>query len=148
MSRDPHVAILGGGMAGLMCALGLAERGIRSTVFDTGKHGLGGRMATREVEVAGKLRLFDHAAQFFTVTDSRFQSHVDRWLKEGALRVWDEGRIGTLQAGGAFSELSSGGGGGGGGGSEARRLVSPNGMRAFCEHVIADKVRATTIHII
>ncbi|CAI6000095.1 unnamed protein product [Closterium sp. NIES-65] len=142
MSRDPHVAILGGGMAGLMCALGLAERGIRSTVFDTGKHGLGGRMATREVEVAGKLRLFDHAAQFFTVTDSRFQSYVDRWLKEGALRVWEEGRIGTLQAGGAFSELPTlGGGGSSGGGEEARRLISPCGMRAFCEHVIADKVR-------
>ncbi|CAI6006910.1 unnamed protein product [Closterium sp. NIES-64] len=328
MSRDPHVAILGGGMAGLMCALGLAERGIRSTVFDTGgsgpaagvhssskgivlreqgcahpaamppassalpfssllssthlctplsfhidpippspfspslssssrafslsspcllplrqgKHGLGGRMATREVEVAGKLRLFDHAAQFFTVTDSRFQSYVDRcadsdrsdiqsfadrsaafkigrygfevdgwaasslglavsgwqsraevlfsaavhvlrwpcccfpacdsftasitqphstslhptpphstalhptpprttrWLKEGALRVWEEGRIGTLQAGGAFSELPTlGGGGSSGGGEEARRLISPCGMRAFCEHVIADK---------
>ncbi|CAI5487763.1 unnamed protein product [Closterium sp. Naga37s-1] len=95
----------------------------------------GGRMATREVEVAGKLRLFDHAVQFFTVTDSRFQSHVDRWavsnrssiqssvdrwLKEGALRVWEEGRIATLQAGGAFSELPSGSSGGGG---EARRLV-------------------------
>ncbi|CAI5458444.1 unnamed protein product [Closterium sp. Yama58-4] len=150
MSRDPHVAILGGGMAGLMCALGLAERGIRSTVFDTGKHGLGGRMATREVEVAGKLRLFDHAAQFFTVTDDRFQSYVDRWLKEGALRVWDEGRIGTLQAGGAFSPLlsgGSGGGGGGGGGGEARRLVSPNGMRAFCEHVIADKVKEGVVGV-
>ncbi|CAI5461237.1 unnamed protein product [Closterium sp. Yama58-4] len=143
MSRDPHVAILGGGMAGLMCALGLAERGIRSTVFDTGKHGLGGRMATREVEVAGKLRLFDHAAQFFTVTDDRFQSYVDRWLKEGALRVWEEGRIGTLQAGGAFSPLLGGGdSSSSSGGGEARRLVSPNGMRAFCEHVIADKVSA------
>ncbi|CAI7928929.1 unnamed protein product, partial [Closterium sp. NIES-54] len=154
MSRDPHVAILGGGMAGLMCALGLAERGIRSTVFDTvregfaggsvavqegGKHGLGGRMATREVEVAGKLHLLDHAAQFFTVTDSRFQSYVNRWLKEGALRVWEEGRIGTLQAGGAFSELPTPGGGGSNGGEEARRLISPRGMRAFCEHVIADK---------
>ncbi|CAI5505041.1 unnamed protein product [Closterium sp. Naga37s-1] len=148
MSRDPHVAILGGGMAGLMCALGLAERGIRSTVFDTGKHGLGGRMATREVEVAGKLRLFDHAAQFFTVTDSRFQSYVDRWLKEGALRVWEEGRIGTLQAGGAFSELPTlGGGGSSGGGEEARRLISPCGMRAFCEHVIADKVREGVVGV-
>ncbi|CAI5527147.1 unnamed protein product [Closterium sp. Naga37s-1] len=147
MSRDPHVAILGGGMAGLMCALGLAERGIRSTVFDTGKHGLGGRMATREVEVAGKLHLFDHAAQFFTVTDSHFQSYVNRWLKEDALRVWEEGRIGTLQAGGAFSELPTPGGGGSNGGEEARRLISPRGMRAFCEHVIADKVREGVVGV-
>ncbi|GJP68291.1 hypothetical protein CLOP_g25021 [Closterium sp. NIES-67] len=140
MSRDPHVAILGGGMAGLMCALGLAERGIRSTVFDTGKHGLGGRMATREVEVAGKQHLFDHAAQFFTATDARFQSHVDRWLKEGALRVWDEGHLGTLRAGGEFSELPGSEGG-------VRRFVSPNGMRGLCEHIMADKVRQGVVAV-
>ena len=35
MPSDPHVAIIGGGMSGLMCAIRLAEQGIRSTVFDT-----------------------------------------------------------------------------------------------------------------
>jgi len=35
MSKQPHVAILGGGMSGLVCALTLEELGIRSTVFDT-----------------------------------------------------------------------------------------------------------------
>ncbi|XP_034708333.1 renalase isoform X3 [Vitis riparia] len=32
---DPAVAIIGGGMAGLSCALYLEKRGVRSTVFDT-----------------------------------------------------------------------------------------------------------------
>lgn len=32
---DPLVAIIGGGMSGLMCALNLEKRGVRSTVFDT-----------------------------------------------------------------------------------------------------------------
>lgn len=35
VSDDPVVAIIGGGMAGLICALNLAKRGVRSTVFDT-----------------------------------------------------------------------------------------------------------------
>lgn len=32
---DPIVAIIGGGMAGLVCAQNLEKRGVRSTVFDT-----------------------------------------------------------------------------------------------------------------
>lgn len=32
---DPHVAIIGGGVSGLLCALSLEKHGIRSTVFDT-----------------------------------------------------------------------------------------------------------------
>ena len=35
VSDDPVVAIIGGGMAGLVCALNLEKRGVRSTVFDT-----------------------------------------------------------------------------------------------------------------
>jgi NADPH-dependent 2,4-dienoyl-CoA reductase/sulfur reductase-like enzyme len=35
VSDDPVVAIIGGGMAGLTCALNLEKRGVRSTVFDT-----------------------------------------------------------------------------------------------------------------
>lgn len=35
VSEDPQVAIIGGGMAGLVCALNLEARGVKSTVFDT-----------------------------------------------------------------------------------------------------------------
>ncbi|XP_040931071.1 uncharacterized protein [Gossypium hirsutum] len=35
ISADPHVGIIGGGMAGLLCALSLEKRGVKSTVFDT-----------------------------------------------------------------------------------------------------------------
>ena len=35
LSDDPLIAIIGGGMAGIMCALSLEKRGVRSTVFDT-----------------------------------------------------------------------------------------------------------------
>lgn len=35
VTHDPHVGIIGGGMAGLVCALSLEKRRIKSTVFDT-----------------------------------------------------------------------------------------------------------------
>lgn len=35
LSNDPVIGIIGGGIAGLICALYLEKRGIRSTVFDT-----------------------------------------------------------------------------------------------------------------
>jgi len=35
LSADPLVALIGGGISGLICALFLEKRGIRSTVFDT-----------------------------------------------------------------------------------------------------------------
>lgn len=35
VGKDPVVAIIGGGISGLVCASTLEERGIRSTVFDT-----------------------------------------------------------------------------------------------------------------
>ncbi|KAG2436952.1 hypothetical protein HXX76_006468 [Chlamydomonas incerta] len=147
LGPNPRVAIIGGGMSGLMCARELARLGIRSTVFDTGKHGVGGRMGTR---VSGEASLrsgtgttaastkaaaaqlgglvFDHAAQFFTVTDPSFQSVVDDWLATGLVRVWD-GPVGTLRAGGA----------GAGAGAFARlppsppRYVAVGGMRTLAE---------------
>ena len=66
-------------MSGLTCALYLEKRGIRSTVFDTGIHGLGGRMGTRMID--HQPLIFDHAAQFFTVTNPKFAELVDDWLK-------------------------------------------------------------------
>ncbi|CAN1765886.1 PSPTO_1126 [Linum perenne] len=99
VSGEPHVAIIGGGMAGLLCALGLERRGFKSTVFDTGIHGLGGRMGTRNIINASDDELvFDHAAQFFTVSDPLFGELVNGWLAKGLVREWS-GRIGEIEAG-------------------------------------------------
>ncbi|KAL4542059.1 hypothetical protein Ndes2526B_g06546 [Nannochloris sp. 'desiccata'] len=104
--RSPNVAIIGGGLSGLVCALQLAEKGIRSTVFDTGEHGVGGRLGTRSA-IGGSLRnpepttldprlVFDHAAQYFTGSDPRFVQMVESWVAEGAVREWEAGSVGTL----------------------------------------------------
>ncbi|CAM6124604.1 unnamed protein product [Calypogeia fissa] len=126
LSSTPHVAILGGGMSGLVCALTLEKHGIHSTVFDTGKHGLGGRMATRYVdEHNGERLVFDHAAQFFTATDPRFQNLVDRWMSEGFVKSWN-GNVGTLRAGGQYSELPL-----------ATRYIGTNGMRSLADAMLS-----------
>ncbi|KAH9659264.1 hypothetical protein KPL70_023791 [Citrus sinensis] len=86
VSSDPRVGIIGGGMAGLACALSWDKRGVKSTVFDTGNHGLGRRMGTRMI--GPQPLIFDHAAQFFTVNDSRFRELVDGWLERGLVQPW------------------------------------------------------------
>ncbi|KAH3886502.1 renalase-like [Dreissena polymorpha] len=100
---QPSVAIIGGGVAGLVCANRLQQLGIsQSTVFDTGKHGPGGRCSSRVVNIGGKLHVFDHSAQYFTVSDSRFAKIVSYLHRKGAVKQW-KGKIGKLSKG-SFEE--------------------------------------------
>ncbi|URE34966.1 fad dependent oxidoreductase [Musa troglodytarum] len=132
VARDPVVAIIGGGVAGLVCALTLEERGIRSTVFDTGIHGLGGRMATRIID--SRTFIFDHAAQFFTVSDLRFQKLVDRWLEKGLVREW-KGLLVELEAGGRASPVPY----------SASRYVGTKGMRSLMDSIISQSNMANIV---
>uniref|UniRef100_A0A2P2JQ75 Amine oxidase domain-containing protein n=2 Tax=Rhizophora mucronata TaxID=61149 RepID=A0A2P2JQ75_RHIMU len=121
---EPHVGIIGGGMAGLVCALSLEKRGVQSTVFDTGNHGLGGRMATRVIDPHPLI--FDHAAQFFTVSDPRFAGLVDDWLEKGLIRRW-LGAIGDLEVGGQFVPFPS----------SPPRYIGVNGMRPLADALLS-----------
>ncbi|XP_022999075.1 uncharacterized protein LOC111493564 [Cucurbita maxima] len=123
LSDDPLIAIIGGGMAGIMCALSLEKRGVRSTVFDTGVHGLGGRMGTRSL--GPEPLIFDHAAQFFTVTDSQFAQLVDGWLGAGLVKEW-KGAVGELELGGRFVPMSS-----------CLRYIGTNGMRPLADSLLS-----------
>ncbi|XP_057798326.1 uncharacterized protein LOC131014383 [Salvia miltiorrhiza] len=125
ISTDPVVGIIGGGMSGLLCALYLDKRGIKSTVFDTGIHGLGGRMGTRTVDP--EHLTFDHAAQFFTASDPNFVEMVDLWSKNGLVRQWD-GPIGELESGGRFSPLPP----------SPPRYIGVNGMRPLAESILSE----------
>ncbi|KAG4191077.1 hypothetical protein ERO13_A07G068900v2 [Gossypium hirsutum] len=125
VSADPHVGIIGGGMAGLLCALSLEKRGVKSTVFDTGMHGLGGRMGTRVIDP--QQLIFDHAAQFFTVSDSRFSKLVDYWLEKGLVREW-QGLVGQLELGGRFVPLPS----------SPPRFIGVNGMRPLADSLLSE----------
>ncbi|KAK9069411.1 hypothetical protein SSX86_011314 [Deinandra increscens subsp. villosa] len=122
VSDDPLVAIIGGGMSGLLCALQLEKRGVRSTVFDTGIHGLGGRMGTRSIDEM----VFDHAAQFFTVSNSAFCELVDEWSQKGFVRQ-SQGVIGELEAGGQFFPFLS----------SPPRYIAVNGMRTLADSLLS-----------
>ncbi len=79
--------IIGAGMAGLMAAQTLRERGYSIQLIERGRS-VGGRLATRRVGAGG---LADHGAQFFTVRSDTLQTWVDRWLAQDLVYVWGEG---------------------------------------------------------
>jgi predicted NAD/FAD-dependent oxidoreductase len=89
MSTNLHhtdVLIVGAGIAGLMAAHALRERGLRVTLLDKGRS-VGGRLATRRIG-DGKA---DHGAQFFTVRTPEFQKWVSRWLAADLIYQWSNG---------------------------------------------------------
>lgn len=89
----PTVAVIGAGLAGLICARTLADHRFSVQVFEKAR-GPGGRMATRRM---GELA-FDHGAQYFTARDPRFARYVESWRSDGIVGEW-QGRLGTLRAG-------------------------------------------------
>ena len=89
------VAIVGGGIAGLVCANRVKQLGMRAVCFDTGKRACGGRCSSREIEVGGSSHLCDHSAQYFTVSDKRFELVVRSWLQKGVCKEWT-GDVGTI----------------------------------------------------
>ena len=93
MSAGDHkrVIVVGAGLAGLTAARVMSDAGCDVTIFDKGR-GLGGRMATRRIEVPGRgVAKFDHGAQFFTVRDARFGHMVGQWLRDDVVREWCRG---------------------------------------------------------
>jgi len=77
---------VGAGMAGLMAARELAERGWNIAVVDKGR-GVGGRMATRRWDNA----VFDHGAQFLTAHEPAFAACMDSWMAAGVVKRWTRG---------------------------------------------------------
>lgn len=84
MTDRQNAAVVGAGMAGLACALGLAGAGVAVTVFDKGTRP-GGRMATRRT---GTAHQFNHGAQFATARDPDFLTVVERLIDSGDMAAW------------------------------------------------------------
>ncbi|WP_347548296.1 FAD-dependent oxidoreductase [Pseudalkalibacillus hwajinpoensis] len=81
--RTVDIAIVGGGIAGILAARKLRENGRDVLVLDKSKS-VGGRLATRRID-AGRA---DHGAQFFTVRTEMFQQLVDEWEEHGWVTRW------------------------------------------------------------
>ena len=81
---DTH--IIGAGLAGLVAAKQLADRGQQVRVVDKGRS-VGGRLATRRMGAA----VLDHGAQFFTARSDDFNAAVADWIGAGVVEEWCRG---------------------------------------------------------
>ncbi|XP_021619669.1 renalase isoform X4 [Manihot esculenta] len=81
-------------------------------------------MGTRKIDP--QPLIFDHAAQFFTVSDPRFAELVDNWLENGLIRQW-QGTIGELEVGGQFVPLPS----------LPPKYIGINGMRPLADALLS-----------
>lgn len=88
-----RVAVVGAGIAGLACARRLVASGHDVKIFDKGR-GVGGRAATRRIQVGESDLRFDHGAQHFTARDLAFRSEVDRLVAAGAVARYPNSIIG------------------------------------------------------
>ena len=84
-----HIAVVGGGMAGIACARTLLQAGHRVTLFEKSR-GFGGRMSTRRTEFGG----FDHGAQYFTARDARFAKAL--LTAQDVVRTWSVSTVRVL----------------------------------------------------
>lgn len=87
-------------------------------------------MGTRVIEP--QQLIFDHAAQFFTVSDARFAEIVNDWREKGLVREW-QGTIGELEAGGQFAPLPS----------SPPRYIGVNGMRPLADSLLSEVTLVT-----
>ena len=124
MGYVPKIAVVGGGVSGLVLAQELSSRGLHATVFDTGEHACGGRASTREVtDDRGRHFSFDHSTQYFTATPgSRFAAMAASWVDRGLITPWPRGRVGVLDAG-AFAPFED----------DVDRYVGVGGLRPLAD---------------
>lgn len=73
--------------------------------------------------------IFDHAAQFFTVSDPEFAGMVNLWAKKGLIGEW-QGTFGDLEAGGHFTPLPN----------SPPRYIGVNGMRPLADAILSEVV--------
>lgn len=88
-----HIAIIGAGLSGLVCARALVAQGHTVVVYEKNA-AVGGRTGTQHTELGG----FDHGAQYFTARSDAFKAHVVEWRKSGWIKPW-EGKLVALEDG-------------------------------------------------
>jgi predicted NAD/FAD-dependent oxidoreductase len=82
-----RIAIVGAGLAGLVCAERLTRAGLSVRLLDKGR-GAGGRMSTRRTQTPLGEARFDHGASSFTAVDGPFRTCVEDWMRRGLAAAW------------------------------------------------------------
>lgn len=91
-----HIAVVGAGMAGIVCARTLVQVGHCVTLFEKSSS-IGGRMATCE----SAFGTFDNGAQYFTVRDPRFVRALQ--TVPGLCKPWSANTVRLLDAKGQLT---------------------------------------------
>ena len=117
-----HIAIVGAGLSGLICAQQLLEQGNTVIVYEKAIEA-GGRMATRQTELGG----FDHGAQYFTASGSVFKQAIVGWRKAGLIAPW-AGKLVVLENGEVRAAPRSAA-------QLKQRFVAVPGMNALAQHL-------------
>ena len=87
-NRRVRVAIIGAGMAGLMCARTLLDHGIEVDIVDKSR-APGGRTATRRWDNQGR---FDHGPSYTLLRNHRWSPLIESWRQDNIIAPWD-GRV-------------------------------------------------------
>lgn len=137
-ASTPRIAVVGAGLAGLLCARTLADHGLSVTLFDKGR-GPGGRTSTRINEADQ----FDHGAQFLTANSPLLRRLTESWLHDGIITRWTP-RLAELRPGqlptphtAAVGEVPPAAPT-----AEVARFVGRPGMNAVCVHLDSSAARA------
>jgi photolyase PhrII len=91
-SREPKVAVIGAGIAGLACARTLADHGVSVVVFDKGARAPGGRCASRwDSKNEWATWVIDHGAQLLSPPPSAtsFRRLMRSWEQAELVERWD-----------------------------------------------------------
>jgi len=96
----PRIAMIGTGLAGLICSRTLQDQGLQIKCFEK-SHRVGGRASTRIAD--GKIQ-FDHGAQYFTIRDPVLKPFLESWCADNHVAPWN-GHIVSIDAPGTFREV-------------------------------------------
>lgn len=98
---SPRIAMIGTGLAGLMCARILSDQGLGVKCFEK-SHRVGGRASTRNVQDVCQ---FDHGAQYFTIRDPSLKLYLESWCQDNHVAEWN-GHIVSIEDFGKFRDVA------------------------------------------
>lgn len=118
----PRIAMIGTGLAGLICSRILHDQGLHIHCFEK-SHRAGGRASTRTADAAIQ---FDHGAQYFTIRDPVLKPYLESWCSDEHVAQWD-GHIISIEDPGVYREVAP-----------IQRYVGTPSMESLAQHLSTD----------
>ncbi|MEO8408624.1 MAG: FAD-dependent oxidoreductase [Oxalobacteraceae bacterium] len=119
-----HIAVVGAGLSGLICARQLQSQGHSVTVYEKGRE-VSGRMSTRQTEFGG----FDYGAQYLTASSADFRKQLAAWKKAGLIIDWSAGLVQLEQGAPGVPGVHKPAG------RAQKRFIAVPAMSALCAHL-------------